>query len=335
MLILGIETSCDETAIAVYDSKLGLVFDKVYSQILLHCKYGGVVPELASRDHVRKIISLIRVSFVKYRLFFSDINFIAYTAGPGLVGSLLVGATIACTLSFAFKIPAIPINHLEAHIHTPMMENIILDYPFISLLVSGGHTQLIYVKDFGKYELLGESIDDAAGEAFDKVAKLLGINYPGGKKLSNLAKYGNPNKFIFPRPMLNKSNFNFSFSGIKTFALNLLRKNNYDVKLYSDIARAFEDAVVDILVFKCINIMKKIKVKRVVLVGGVSSNNVLRNKLFNIVKLFNGEVFYSSKRFCTDNAAMIAYTGMLHVLNKNGFDNDLEIKVYPRWSLID
>ncbi|WDI78897.1 tRNA (adenosine(37)-N6)-threonylcarbamoyltransferase complex transferase subunit TsaD [Candidatus Purcelliella pentastirinorum] len=333
MLTLGIETSCDETAVAIYDSDIGLIFDKIYSQSL-HSKYGGVVPELASRDHLRKIISLIRISFLEYRLCFSDIDVIAYTAGPGLIGSLLVGATIACTLGFALNLPVIPINHLEAHIHTPMMEGVITDYPFISLLVSGGHTQLIYVKNFRDYELLGQSIDDAAGEAFDKVAKLLGLQYPGGKLLSDMARHGKLNKFIFPRPMLNKDNLNFSFSGIKTFALNILKNIKYNIELYADIARAFEDAMIDVLVNKCISAIKKTGLKRVVLVGGVSANDVLRDKLSTSLKLYDGKAFYSSKNFCTDNAAMIAYTGMIHFFNKNIHDNKLNIKVYPRWSLV-
>ncbi|WDI78391.1 tRNA (adenosine(37)-N6)-threonylcarbamoyltransferase complex transferase subunit TsaD [Candidatus Purcelliella pentastirinorum] len=334
MFILGIETSCDETAVAVYDSNIGLVFDKIYSQISLHSKYGGVVPELASRDHLRKIISLIKISLLEYKLYLSDIDVIAYTAGPGLIGSLLVGATIACTLGFALDLPVIPVNHLEAHIHTPMMEGIITDYPFISLIVSGGHTQLIYVNNFRDYKILGQSVDDAAGEAFDKVAKLLGLQYPGGKLLSDIARYGKLNKFIFPRPMLNKDNLNFSFSGMKTFALNILKSNNYNTELYADIARAFEDAMIDVLVNKCIGAIKKTGLKRVVLVGGVSANDILRNKLSNSLKSYNGKAFYSSKKFCTDNAAMIAYTGMMYFFNKNINNNKLNIKVYSRWSLV-
>lgn len=267
MRVLGIETSCDETGIAIYDDEKGLLANQLYSQVKLHADYGGVVPELASRDHVRKTVPLIQAALKEAGLSAKEIDAVAYTAGPGLVGALLVGATVGRSLAFAWDVPAIPVHHMEGHLLAPMLEDNPPDFPFVALLVSGGHTQLISVTGIGQYELLGESIDDAAGEAFDKTAKLLGLDYPGGPMLSKLASQGVEKRFVFPRPMTDRPGLDFSFSGLKTFAANTIRNNENDDQTRADIARAFEDAVVDTLMIKCKRALDQTGFKRLVMAG--------------------------------------------------------------------
>lgn len=268
MRVLGIETSCDETGIAIYDDEKGLLANQLYSQVKLHADYGGVVPELASRDHVRKTVPLIQAALKEAGLTAKEIDAVAYTAGPGLVGALLVGATVGRSLAFAWGVPAIPVHHMEGHLLAPMLEDNPPAFPFVALLVSGGHTQLISVTGIGQYELLGESIDDAAGEAFDKTAKLLGLDYPGGPMLSKLASQGVEKRFVFPRPMTDRPGLDFSFSGLKTFAANTIRNNENDDQTRADIARAFEDAVVDTLMIKCKRALDQTGFKRLVMAGG-------------------------------------------------------------------
>lgn len=333
MRVLGIETSCDETGIAIYDSEAGLLANQLYSQVKLHADYGGVVPELASRDHVRKTIPLIQEALKEAGLTAKDIDGVAYTAGPGLVGALLVGATIGRSLAFAWDVPAVPVHHMEGHLLAPMLEDNPPDFPFVALLVSGGHTQLISVTGIGKYELLGESIDDAAGEAFDKTAKLLGLDYPGGPMLSKMAQQGTEGRFTFPRPMTDRPGLDFSFSGLKTFAANTVRANDDSPQTHADIARAFEDAVVDTLAIKCKRALDHTGFKRLVMAGGVSANRTLRAKLGEMMTKRGGEVFYARPEFCTDNGAMIAYAGMVRL--QTGATQDLSVSVRPRWPLAD
>jgi len=333
MRVLGIETSCDETGIAIYDSEAGLLANQLYSQVKLHADYGGVVPELASRDHVRKTIPLIQEALKEAGLTAKDIDGVAYTAGPGLVGALLVGATIGRSLAFAWDVPAVPVHHMEGHLLAPMLEDNPPDFPFVALLVSGGHTQLISVTGIGKYELLGESIDDAAGEAFDKTAKLLGLDYPGGPMLSKMAQQGTEGRFTFPRPMTDRPGLDFSFSGLKTFAANTVRANDDSPQIHADIARAFEDAVVDTLAIKCKRALDHTGFKRLVMAGGVSANRTLRAKLGEMMTKRGGEVFYARPEFCTDNGAMIAYAGMVRL--QTGATQDLSVSVRPRWPLAE
>jgi len=333
MRVLGIETSCDETGIAVYDSETGLLANQLYSQVKLHADYGGVVPELASRDHVRKTIPLIQAALKEANLSAQDIDGVAYTAGPGLVGALLVGVTIGRSLAFAWNVPAIPVHHMEGHLLAPMLEDNPPAFPFVALLVSGGHTQLISVKGIGQYALLGESIDDAAGEAFDKTAKLLGLDYPGGPLLSKMAQQGVAGRFTFPRPMTDRPGLDFSFSGLKTFAANTVRDNDSDAQTHADIARAFEDAVVDTLAIKCKRALEQTGFKRLVMAGGVSANRTLRAKLTEVMAKRGGEVFYARPEFCTDNGAMIAYAGMVRLAT--GATQDLSVSVRPRWPLAE
>ncbi|RKS86836.1 O-sialoglycoprotein endopeptidase [Orbus hercynius] len=332
MKILGIETSCDETGIAIYDDKAGLLANQLYSQIDLHADYGGVVPELASRDHIRKTIPLIQAALKEANLTSGDIDGIAYTAGPGLVGALLVGASIGRSLAYAWNVPAIAVHHMEGHLLAPMLEDNPPQFPFIALLVSGGHSQLIKVTAMGQYQLLGESIDDAAGEAFDKTAKLLDLDYPGGAKLSKLAQLGDSHRFHFPRPMTDRPGLDFSFSGLKTFAANTVHQNQpLDEQTKADIARAFEDAVVDTLVIKAKRALEQTGYNRLVIAGGVSANQTLRQKLAELMQKRHGHVYYPRVEFCTDNGAMIAYAGMVHF--KNHLTTDLSITVKPRWPL--
>ncbi|EPC9994774.1 TPA: tRNA (adenosine(37)-N6)-threonylcarbamoyltransferase complex transferase subunit TsaD [Enterobacter ludwigii] len=333
MRVLGIETSCDETGIAIYDDEKGLLANQLYSQVKLHADYGGVVPELASRDHVRKTVPLIQAALKEAGLSSTDIDAVAYTAGPGLVGALLVGATVGRSLAFAWDVPAIPVHHMEGHLLAPMLENNPPAFPFVALLVSGGHTQLISVTGIGKYELLGESIDDAAGEAFDKTAKLLGLDYPGGPMLSKMASQGTEGRFVFPRPMTDRPGLDFSFSGLKTFAANTIRNNDDSEQTRADIARAFEDAVVDTLMIKCKRALEKTGFKRLVMAGGVSANRTLRAKLAQMMQKRGGEVFYARPEFCTDNGAMIAYAGMVRL--NAGATADLSVSVRPRWPLAE
>lgn len=331
MRVLGIETSCDETGIAVYDDETGLLANQLYSQVKLHADYGGVVPELASRDHVRKTVPLIQAALKEANLSAKDIDGVAYTAGPGLVGALLVGATVGRALAFAWGVPAVPVHHMEGHLLAPMLEDNAPEFPFVALLVSGGHTQLISVTGIGEYLLLGESVDDAAGEAFDKTAKLLGLDYPGGPMLSRMAQQGIAGRFTFPRPMTDRPGLDFSFSGLKTFAANTIRANGDDDQTRADIARAFEDAVVDTLAIKSKRALGQTGFKRLVIAGGVSANRTLRSKLAEMMQKRGGEVFYARPEFCTDNGAMIAYAGLIRL--KSGVNSELAVSVRPRWPL--
>lgn len=333
MRVLGIETSCDETGIAVYDDETGLLANQLYSQVKLHADYGGVVPELASRDHVRKTVPLIQAALKEANLSAKEIDGVAYTAGPGLVGALLVGATVGRALAFAWGVPAVPVHHMEGHLLAPMLEDNAPEFPFVALLVSGGHTQLISVTGIGEYLLLGESVDDAAGEAFDKTAKLLGLDYPGGPMLSRMAQQGTVGRFTFPRPMTDRPGLDFSFSGLKTFAANTIRANGTDDQTRADIARAFEDAVVDTLAIKSKRALDQTGFKRLVIAGGVSANRTLRSKLAEMMQKRGGEVFYARPEFCTDNGAMIAYAGLIRL--KSGVNSELSVSVRPRWPLAE
>lgn len=338
MRILGIETSCDETGVAIYDEEKGLIANQLHTQIALHADYGGVVPELASRDHIRKLAPLLQAALQEANLTAKDIDGVAYTSGPGLVGALLVGATVARSLAYAWNIPAIGVHHMEGHLLAPMLEENPPHFPFVALLVSGGHTQLVRVDGVGRYELLGESIDDAAGEAFDKTAKLLGLDYPGGAALARLALNGTPNRFAFPRPMTDRPGLDFSFSGLKTFAANTLHQvmqeeGELTEQSKADIAYAFQEAVVDTLAIKCKRALKQTGLKRLVIAGGVSANKQLRQTLAELMQQLGGEVFYPQPQFCTDNGAMIAYAGFLRL--KQGQQQDLAIEVRPRWAMTE
>ena len=338
MRILGIETSCDETGVAIYDEEKGLIANQLHTQIALHADYGGVVPELASRDHIRKLAPLLQAALQEAHLTAKDIDGIAYTSGPGLVGALLVGSTVARSLAYAWNIPAIGVHHMEGHLLAPMLEENPPHFPFVALLVSGGHTQLVRVDGVGRYELLGESIDDAAGEAFDKTAKLLGLDYPGGAALARLALKGTPNRFAFPRPMTDRPGLDFSFSGLKTFAANTLHQvmqeeGELTEQSKADIAYAFQEAVVDTLAIKCKRALKQTGLKRLVIAGGVSANKQLRQTLAELMQQLGGEVFYPQPQFCTDNGAMIAYAGFLRL--KQGQQQDLAIEVRPRWAMTE
>ena len=338
MKILGIETSCDETGVAIYDEEKGLIANQLYSQIEMHADYGGVVPELASRDHIRKTVPLIEAALKEANLTACDIDGVAYTAGPGLVGALLVGATIARSLAYAWNVPALGVHHMEGHLLAPMLEEAPPEFPFVALLISGGHTQLVKVDSVGRYELLGESIDDAAGEAFDKTGKLLGLDYPAGVAVSRLAEQGTPNRFVFPRPMTDRPGLDFSFSGLKTFAANTINSNldengKLDEQTRCDIAHAFQQAVVDTILIKCKRALQETGYKRLVMAGGVSANKQLRVDLAEMMKSLGGEVYYPRPQFCTDNGAMIAYTGFLRL--KHGEQTDLSVSVKPRWAMTE
>ena len=330
MYILGIETSCDETGVAIYHSQRGLVHHLLYSQIEMHSEYGGVVPELASRDHIRKLIPLIKQLLHESNLTKDDITAISYTAGPGLMGALLVGAATAQSLAFAWQKPAVAVHHMEGHLLAPMLEENPPQFPFVALLISGGHTLLVKVEGVGQYELLGESLDDAAGEAFDKTAKLLGLPYPGGVKLSELAKSGQV-RFHFPRPMTDRAGLDFSFSGLKTFALTTFQKSNQTQQDKADIALAFQDAVADTLAIKCRRALSQTGLKTLVVAGGVSANTKIRATLTDMMEKENGQIFFPRPEFCTDNGAMIAYAGYQRFLL--GETQDLEIFARPRWAM--
>ncbi len=313
MRVLGIETSCDETGVAVYDGQAGLLAQAVYSQVEIHARFGGVVPELASRDHVRKTLPLIRQVLEESRLAARDIQGLAYTAGPGLIGALLVGAALGRSLAWAWGVPAIGVHHMEGHLLAPLLEDRAPAFPFVALLVSGGHTQLVDVEGVGHYRILGESVDDAAGEAFDKTAKILDLPYPGGPALARLAESGDPGRLRFPRPMTDRPGLDFSFSGLKTFALNTLRELLPGAadpdQTRADIARAFEEAVVETLVIKCRRALKETGRRRLILAGGVSANRRLRACMDAAIAAVGGETFYPRPTLCTDNGAMIAYAG--------------------------
>jgi N6-L-threonylcarbamoyladenine synthase len=331
MRVLGIESSCDETGVALFDTGQGLLAHALHSQIGLHAEYGGVVPELASRDHVRKTLPLVRAVLDEAGSKVSDINGVAYTAGPGLVGALLVGASIGRSLAWSWGVPAIGIHHMEGHLLAPMLERPAPEFPFIALLVSGGHSMLVQVEGIGAYRILGDTLDDAAGEAFDKTAKLLGLDYPGGPALAKLAEQGDPSRFRFPRPMTDRPGLDFSFSGLKTFALTTCQAHGDDPQARADIARAFQDAVVDTMVIKCRRALQQAGVGRLVVAGGVGANQALRAGLSDLAGTLGAEVFYPRLEFCTDNGAMIAYAGACRL--QAGQRQDLEVQVYPRWSL--
>ena len=335
MLVLGLETSCDETGVALYDSERGLLADALFSQIDLHRAYGGVVPELASRDHVKRMLPLIRQVLEEAGRTAQDIDAIAYTAGPGLVGALLVGASCAQALAFAWEIPALGVHHMEGHLLAPMLEEQPPQFPFVALVVSGGHTQLVRVDGIGRYALLGESLDDAAGEAFDKTAKMLGLVYPGGPEIARLAERGVPGRFVFPRPMTDRPGLDFSFSGLKTFALNTWQQQRTggesDEQVRCDIALAFQQAVVETLTIKCKRALKHTHLKSLVIAGGVSANQALRSGREKMLKELGGQVFYARPRFCTDNGAMIAYAGCQRLLA--GQQDGPAIGVQARWPM--
>ncbi|VAW80472.1 N(6)-L-threonylcarbamoyladenine synthase [hydrothermal vent metagenome] len=331
MRILGIESSCDETGLALFDTERGLLAHVLHSQIALHAEYGGVVPELASRDHVRKALPLLRQVLDQADTTPQDIDGVAYTAGPGLVGALLVGASIGRSLALAWGLPAVGVHHMEGHLLAPMLENPAPEFPFVALLVSGGHTLLVEVRGMGQYRILGDTLDDAAGEAFDKTAKLLGLDYPGGPVLAKLAVKGDPTRFRFPRPMTNRPGLDFSFSGLKTFALTTFQENDKDEQTRADIARAFQDAVVDTLLIKCRRALQQTGVMRLVIAGGVGANQALREGLGRMTDEMGAELFFPRLEFCTDNGAMIAYAGACRL--QAGERQDQEITVRPRWSL--
>ncbi|MCS3904265.1 N6-L-threonylcarbamoyladenine synthase [Methylohalomonas lacus] len=336
--VLGIETSCDETGIAIYDGENGLRGHALHSQVDLHAVYGGVVPELASRDHIVRTVPLIQRVLAESGLAPRDIGAVAYTAGPGLIGALLVGAAIGRSLAYGWGVPALGIHHMEAHLLAPMLEDNAPEFPFLALLVSGGHTQLVEVDAPGAYRMLGESIDDAAGEAFDKTAKLLGLGYPGGPALSKLAGQGTPGRFSFPRPMTDRPGLDFSFSGLKTQALVTLNQlggaEAIDEQTRADIARAFVEAVVDTLAIKCRRALEQTGLKTLVAAGGVSANSQLRAKLADMTAELGGRVYYPRPEFCTDNGAMIAYAGYLRM--KAGLQqDDLGFQPRPRWPLME
>nr|WP_298377340.1 tRNA (adenosine(37)-N6)-threonylcarbamoyltransferase complex transferase subunit TsaD [uncultured Halomonas sp.] len=335
MRVLGIETSCDETGVALFDTDHGLLADALYSQIAMHADYGGVVPELASRDHTRKLLPLIQQVLDEAGLARGDLDGIAYTAGPGLVGALMVGASTAHGMAKALSIPVLGVHHMEGHLLAPMLEDEPPEFPFVALLVSGGHTQLVAVEGLGQYRLLGESVDDAAGEAFDKAAKMLELAYPGGPEVARLAQQGDPKRFRFPRPMTDRPGLDFSFSGLKTHTLttvNGLRSiGELNEQGRADVARAFEDAVVDTLVIKCRRALDQTGLKRLVVAGGVSANTRLRERLAIEVGKRGARAYYPRGRFCTDNGAMIAYVGAQRLLA--GERDDSAMKAVPRWPL--
>lgn len=333
MRVLGIETSCDETGIAIYDGQKGLLSHVLYSQIAIHAEYGGVVPELASRDHIRKTLPLIKQALAEAGCTADSIDGVAYTAGPGLAGALLVGAAIGRSLAFAWGKPALAVHHMEGHLLAPMLEANPPEFPFIALLVSGGHTQLVRVDGIGHYQLLGESVDDAAGEAFDKTAKLMGLDYPGGPLLAKLATTGDAKKYKFPRPMTDRPGLDFSFSGLKTAAANVIAVEGKGPQVQADIAASFQQAVVDTLVFKCQRALNETGLKRLVVAGGVSANTSLRQQLEQLLHKMKGQVYYPRKEFCTDNGAMIALAGYQRLAA--GQQQDLTIGVTPRWPMTD
>ena len=335
MRVLGIETSCDETGVAVYADGDGLLAHAVYSQVQLHAEYGGVVPELASRDHVRKTLPLIREVLGQAGLAPGDIDGVAYTAGPGLIGALLVGSALGRSLAWAWGVPAVGVHHMEGHLLAPLMEEPAPEFPFVALLVSGGHTQLVDVEAVGRYRILGESVDDAAGEAFDKTAKLLGLPYPGGPALARLAEAGDPRRYRFPRPMTDRPGLDFSFSGLKTFALNTLHTELPGAadpeQTRADIARAFEEAVVDTLVIKCRRALESTGRRALILAGGVSANTRLRGRMDEAMAALGARVFYPRLALCTDNGAMIAYAGWQRL--RAGQHEPLAFSPRARWAM--
>ena len=330
-ITLGIESSCDETGIGLYSSDQGLITHQLFSQVEMHAEYGGVVPELASRDHIQRTIPLIKAVLSEAKLQLGDISGIAYTAGPGLAGALLVGSSVAKSLAWSLNIPALAVHHMEGHLLAPLLEETQPQFPFVALLVSGGHTLLVDVKGIGDYKILGESLDDAVGEAFDKTAKILGLGYPGGPALAVLAEQGDETQFKFPRPMTDRPGLDFSFSGLKTFARNTFAKHP---EQKADIAKAFEVAATQTLMIKCRRALEQTHYSTLVVAGGVSANQSLRQVLDAMGKKLDVEVFYPRQEFCTDNGAMIALAGHLRLV-KGQVSAGNEITIKPRWSLED
>jgi N6-L-threonylcarbamoyladenine synthase len=336
MIVLGVESSCDETGLALYDTQQGLLAHALHSQVAMHEEYGGVVPELASRDHVRRTIPLLEQVLAKGAIACSQIDAIAYTQGPGLAGALLVGASVACGLGLAIDRPVLGVHHLEGHLLSPLLSRDPPAFPFVALLISGGHTQLMRVDGVGQYTLLGETLDDAAGEAFDKSAKLLGLGYPGGPAISRLAEFGDPGTYKLPRPMLHSKDLNFSFSGLKTAVLTLVKNQTTNIceQDKANIARAFVDAIVDVLLAKCLAALKETGLKRLVIAGGVGANQQLRAALNAAAQKKRFRVFYPELEFCTDNGAMIAFAGAMRLqLNPQAAKHDYAFNVRPRWPL--
>lgn len=335
MRVLGIETSCDETGVAIYDDEQGLLAHGLYSQIDLHRAYGGVVPELASRDHIKKLLPLVSQVMEDANTASDDLDAVAYTAGPGLVGALMVGMSIGQSLAYGWGVKSVPVHHMEAHLLAPMLEATPPSYPFVALLVSGGHSQLVDVAAVGQYELLGDTLDDAAGEAFDKAAKMLGLPYPGGPHLAQLALKGDPKAYAFPRPMLNRPGLDFSFSGLKTFTLTTIEaakaEGRWSEQEQANIAACFQAAVVDTLVAKCVRAIKQTGRKTLVIAGGVSANTQLREQLPKKLATLGASVFYPSPAFCTDNGAMVAVAGMQRLKLKQTQGLGFEAKA--RWPL--
>lgn len=331
-LILGIESSCDETGIALYHTERGLLAHTLHTQIALHNEYGGVVPELASRDHVRHVLPLLRSALQQADCTLHDIDAIAYTQGPGLSGALLVGASVACSLAYALQLPTIGVHHLEGHLLSPLLSEPAPDFPFVALLVSGGHTQLMRVDGVGRYTLLGETVDDAAGEAFDKSAKLLGLDYPGGALLAKLAQGGTPGRFKLPRPMLHSGDLDFSFSGLKTAVLLAVQQNPDDAQTRADIAHAAQEAIVDVLASKAQSALEQTGLTQLVVAGGVGANRLLRSLLNAAAEKCGSKVFYPELEFCTDNGAMIAFAGAMRLQRETG-RRDYRFNVKPRWDL--
>ena len=331
MKVLGIETSCDDTGVAIYDAVDGLLGHQLASQVDIHKVFGGVVPELAARDHIQKILPLIQALLAETNLNKEDLSAIAYTAGPGLIGPLLVGSTLAKSLAMALGIPTIGVHHMEAHLLSPMLSSKTPEYPFVSLLVSGGHTMLVFVESPGQYKLLGETRDDAVGEAFDKFAKHLGLPYPGGPSIQNRAVNGNPQRFRFTRPMLQNGNLEFSFSGLKTSAALSASKLDLDEQTIADLAYAFQDAAIDTLVTKSIWALQHCDSNALVVAGGVGANLLLRERMASEASKINAEVYFPSMEFCMDNGAMIAYAGYLRLAS--GQRDSLSYSVHPRWPL--
>ncbi|NWG86146.1 MAG: tRNA (adenosine(37)-N6)-threonylcarbamoyltransferase complex transferase subunit TsaD [Hydrogenophilaceae bacterium] len=329
MRVLGIETSCDETGLALYDTEAGLLAHALHSQVAMHAEYGGVVPELASRDHIRRALPLLKQVLAEAGADLAGIDAIAYTQGPGLAGALLVGASLANGLGLALGVPTIGIHHLEGHLLSPLLSDPKPEFPFVALLVSGGHTQLMRVDGVGRYELLGETVDDAAGEAFDKTAQLLGLGYPGGPALARLAEQGDAYKFKLPRPMLNSHNLDFSFAGLKTAALTLVRKEGPAAA--ADIAAGFQEAAVEVLAAKCLAALKQTGLKRLVVAGGVGANRSLRSRLDAEAEQKRFEVFYPPLALCTDNGAMIAFAGAMRLAEAQNRGGGFTVK--PRWDL--
>ena len=331
MRVIGIESSCDETGVAIYDSRLGLLSHRLHSQVAMHQDYGGVVPELASREHVRRLLPLVREALAEGGSDRHSIDGVAYTAGPGLIGALLVGAGFAASLAYAWGKPALGIHHLEGHLLAPLLEPAPPKFPFLALLVSGGHTQLVHVGGLGEYRILGETLDDAAGEAFDKTAKLLGLPYPGGAALARLAESGVLGRFQFPRPMLDRPGLDFSFSGLKTAALVALRGRVLDDQTRADVACGFQEAVVETLAEKCRRALESTGLARLVIAGGVGANRRLRDRLGEIVRGVDAQLYFPRTEFCTDNGAMIALAGCLRL--SAGMSHGVELSARANWEL--